>query len=244
LRGSSEPPADRTLVVQYSRMDLDRLHKGGGRPHKDDAAVMWKQWRLLRGKELYDLTTDPHQDKNIIEEHPDIAARLQKHYDRWWAEIEPTLDTYQPSVIGSDQQNPTRLCSCEWADERLDQSGQVRRGVRRNGTWHVEAEQPGEYEFALRRWPREVTASMTEGTPPHHGEDCRYAAGKALPIAKARLRVGQHDLTGEVKQEQREAVFTATLPKGRTTVQTWFYDADGKEICGAYYVYVKRVRDQ
>ena len=99
----------------------------------------------------------------------------------------------------------------------------IARGLRA-GHWPL----TGEYEFALRRWPREVTASMTEGTPPHQGEDCRYEAGKALPIAKARLRVGRHDLTGEVKPEQREAVLTATLPKGRTTVQTWFYDADGK----------------
>ncbi len=234
LRGADEPPADRILVVQFSRMDIPR-------PHRDDAAVMWRRWRLLRGKELYDLASDPHQDKNVLDQHPDIAARLQKHYDRWWAEIEPTLDTFQPSVIGSDKQNPTRLCACEWADVFLDQSGQVRRGLERNGMWHVEAERPGRYAFALRRWPQEVTIPMTKAAPPHQGEDCRFGPGKGLPIATARLRVGEHDLSKAVGPEDRAAVFTVTLPKGRTAVETWFYDKDGKELCGAYYVYVERL---
>jgi arylsulfatase len=236
LRGNGEAIPDRTLVVQFSRMDIPR-------PRKDDTAVMWRRWRLLRGKELYDLASDPHQDKNVIDEHPDVAARLQKHYEQWWAELAPSLDTFQPSVIGSERQNPTRLCACEWADVFLDQSYQVRCGVERNGLWHVEAERPGRYSFALRRWPREVAIPMTQGTPPHKGEDvaCHFRPGKALPIAKARLRVGGHDLTKAVGPEDKEAVFEVTLPDGRSTVETWFYDKDGKELCGAYYVYVKRL---
>ena len=35
-------------------------------------------------------------------------------------------------------------------------------------------------------------------------------------------------------------VFRVKLPAGRTTLQTWFSDAGGKELCGACYVYVKR----
>ncbi|MBN1588605.1 MAG: arylsulfatase [Pirellulales bacterium] len=240
LRGEeAKSLPDRTLVVQFSRMPI---RKTVARPQKDDATVMWRKWRLLRGKELYDLASDPHQDKNVIEEHPEIAKRLQKHYDAWWAEIEPTLGTFQPSVIGSDQQNPTRLCACEWADVFLDQMGQVRRGSKINGLWHVEVAQPGRYELALCRWPREVSVPMTKSTPPHQGEDCFFGPGKALPIAKARLRVGEHDLEKEVSPTDHEATFTVTMPKGRTTIETWFYNKHGKELCGAYYVYVKRLQ--
>ena len=34
--------------------------------------------------------------------------------------------------------------------------------------------------------------------------------------------------------------FTANLKAGRTQLQTWFTAADGVEICGAYYVEVRK----
>jgi hypothetical protein len=30
------------------------------------------------------------------------------------------------------------------------------------------------------------------------------------------------------------------LTAGKTRLQTWFYDANGKELCGAFYVTVER----
>ena len=35
--------------------------------------------------------------------------------------------------------------------------------------------------------------------------------------------------------------FRVALEAGRTRLQTWFDDAEGRELCGAYYVYVHRV---
>jgi hypothetical protein len=43
-----------------------------------------------------------------------------------------------------------------------------------------------------------------------------------------------------VTETDRAVSFHAKLPRGRTRLQTWFYEADGTEICGAYYVYVTR----
>jgi hypothetical protein len=34
--------------------------------------------------------------------------------------------------------------------------------------------------------------------------------------------------------------FVVRLPSGRTKLRTWFLDADGEEIAGAYYVTVRR----
>ena len=233
LTGKADELPDRTLVVQFSRMNDPR-------PKKNDATVLWRQWRLLKGEELYDLSADPHQDKNVFAQHPDIAARLQKNYDAFWASVEPALDRFQPSVVGSEQENPTRLCACDWADVFLDQGGQVRRGEPKNGLWHIEVRQPGRYEIALCRWPREADVPLRQSAPPHRGEDATYPAGKALPIAQARLRIGDRDVKTPVAPEEREARFTLELPQGRTTLQTYFYDDGGKELCGAYYVYLLR----
>src|SRR5262245_21262140 len=54
LRGEGEPPADRMVVTQFSRMNAPA-------PKKGDACVLWKRWRLVADKELYDLATDPAQ---------------------------------------------------------------------------------------------------------------------------------------------------------------------------------------
>jgi arylsulfatase A-like enzyme len=236
IHGDDKSLEDRILVIQYSRMDEQF-------PTKNKAGVLWRKWRLLRGKELYNVAEDPHQDKNVFKKHPDVVAKLQKHYDEWWAPVAPTLTTYQPSVIGSDKQNPTRLCASEWADVFLDQGGQVRRGVRKNGTWHIEVEKPGKYELALCRYPREAKTALTGSSPAHKGEDCHFGAGRALPIVKARLQVAGQDLEKKVKPTDLEAVFTLELPKGKTTLRSTFYNKKGRELCGAYYVYAKRLND-
>ena len=63
---------------------------------------------------------------------------------------------------------------------------------------------------------------------------------EALPIASARLQVAGINQNKTVAAGDKAAVFRVKLPAGRTTLQTWFADAGGKELCGAYYVYVKR----
>ena len=39
--------------------------------------------------ELFDLKNDPGETKNVAAEHPDVVARLEAAYDKWWAEVVP-----------------------------------------------------------------------------------------------------------------------------------------------------------
>jgi hypothetical protein len=59
-------------------------------------------------------------------------------------------------------------------------------------------------------------------------------------VASARLKVGDFDATRLVGESDKAITFDVKLPAGRTKLQTWFLDADGKEIAGAYYVTVRR----
>jgi hypothetical protein len=44
-----------------------------------------------------------------------------------------------------------------------------------------------------------------------------------------------------VAATDKEAVFHVTLKAGaKLEMQSWFYDANGNELCGAYYAYVRR----
>jgi arylsulfatase len=230
LRGTADKLPDRMLVVQY-----------GQRPVKGEGAVLWKKWRLVNGKELYDLKTDPHQDRDIAAKHPDVVKKMRDHYEKWWAGVTPTLDDLSPISIGSDKENPVTLSAADWANVYCDNMYDLRAGRNRNGPWHLRVEKDGTYEFELRRWPREADAAITAGVPVFKAVDGQLPAGKALPIARARLRLGDVDESKPVGANDKGITFTLKLKAGtRTKLQTWFYDVDGKELCGAYFAYVRR----
>ena len=234
LRGHPQPELDsRILVTQYA---IWQEFLG---PTKWNSAVMQQKWRLVHGNELYDLSADPHQTNNVAAAEPRVVSRLRDYYERWWQEIEPTVRDYNPIHLGSAREKVVCLSSQDWAAYNTSNASDIRQGVNRNGAWHVEVERQGQYEIALRRWPVEADAPIAAAIPAYRGALGEYEAGKALPIAKARLRVGPVDRTKAVKAGDKAAEFTLDLPQGRVELQTWFYEATGGELCGAYYVYVR-----
>ncbi|MBN2023907.1 MAG: arylsulfatase [Pirellulales bacterium] len=234
LRGEVEHLPDRTLVVQFSRMNQPV-------PRRGDACVLWRRWRLVGDKELYDLVTDFPQKNNVIDEHADVAAKMREEYEKWWGRVSPRVNEFSALTLGADAENPAMLSPCEWQDSFFDQGHQVRMGARRNGAWNVVVDRPGRYEFELRRWPREADAALDAGLPAAKHADGTFPAGVALPIAKARLSIAGFDESRATPAGDKSVTFTAELPAGRTRLKTWFMDAAGEEICGAYYVYVKRL---
>lgn len=244
LRGQATLPEDRMLVINYSRMPHGINQPTADNPavpRREGAAVLWKRWRLLEDRELYDLSTDPLQERNVIAAHPLIAAEMRAHLDRWWTDVKDPCRGFQPSVIGSDAENPVKLTACEWADVFLDQQVQVRRGDRKNGIWHIEVARAGSYTFELRRFPSESNLRLCDAAPETKVTDGALIAGPGWPVAKARLKIGDQVWEQPVRPEDAAARFEATLSGGRTTMQTWFAGADGGELCGAYYVYIHRV---
>ncbi|MFN0111931.1 MAG: arylsulfatase [Blastocatellia bacterium] len=229
LRDSLQPLPDRKFVVQY-----------GQTPKKWDGAVIWNKWRLVNGDELYDLKTDPAQEKNVAAQQPEIFQQMRQHYEQWWAGVAPRLTDFYHVSIGARQENPVTLTAVDWADVYCDNVVNcVRPGQNRNGVWHVQVEQSGVYEIALRRWPKEADAAITAGVPEFKIENRTSPAGVALPVAKARLKVGESDESKAVGGADKEVTFNVRLKAGaKLQMQSWFVDANGKELCGAYYAYV------
>jgi arylsulfatase A-like enzyme len=245
LRGQVNPPKDRMFVINFSRMPLNlnaRTPDNPAIPRREGAAVLWQRWRLLEDRELYDLSADPLQTRNVIAEHPDVAKRMRAHLDQWWSGVKEQAQQFQPSIIGHTKHNPAILTACEWADVFVDQQSQIRRGERKNSLWHIEAVRAGEYVFELRRWPREANAALSAGIPATKLADGNLPAGVALPIAKARLKLGDFDQTIDLAAADTFASFRVPVKKGRAQLQTWFLDATGKEICGAYYVEARHTK--
>jgi len=253
LSGREQPELGRRMaVVQYGGLDPTQ-------PQKWDSAVLYNRWRLVHGEELYDVKSDPGQERNVAAENPDVIASMHAHYQSWWKTIEPTLDDFAPIVLGSDRENPARLTSLDWLADKLVPAAQpfdVRQlgvpvvegslpGGRpmpvMNAPWNVEIARAGTYRISLRRWPREANTAITAPLPEYRGVEGSFPPGKALPAASARLKVADVDLREPVAAGDKAVTFTAPLPAGKTTLQTWFYDADGKGLCGAFYVEVERL---
>jgi arylsulfatase len=47
---------------------------------------------LVKAWQLYDLGADPAETRDCAADHPEVVARLDRAYDRWWADIIPCLE--------------------------------------------------------------------------------------------------------------------------------------------------------
>ena len=243
FRGEKQTLGDRMLVINYSRMPGFNVGYTKGNPaipQRDGAAVLWKQWRLLENRRLYNVKVDPHQDRDVAAEHPEIVSKLREHLELWWDSVKDHVLKPKRVVIGSIVENPMLLTACEWLDVFVDQQVQIRRGVNKNGVWHLTVAESGRYEFELRRWPRESRLKLRDGCRRTPVVDGVYVRGKALPIAKGRLRIAQFDEATTPTEDEQAIRFTTSLTRGDVDLQTWMLDENGAEVCGAYYVYVRR----
>ena len=79
---------DRHLFVHVGRWEkgadpnLSKFNK---------CAVRTARWRLVGNKELYDISVDPFEKKNVADEHPEVVTELRKAYDQWWTESLPLM---------------------------------------------------------------------------------------------------------------------------------------------------------
>ncbi len=228
LRGTQDKLAERTIVVQY-----------GQEPKKWEACVLKDKWRLVHGTELYDVASDLAEEHDVAAKYPDVVSKLRAHYEQWWAGIEPRLYDFSPISLGAPQENPVTLSAADWANVYCDNMQNLRSGKEVNSEWNVLVEQPGEYEIELRRWPREADAPIAGPVPEFKAVDGGLPAGVALPITKVRLKIGAVlDESRDITSTDKGVKFKTKLAPGKTTMQSWCYDKDGKEICGAYFAYV------
>ncbi|HVW00273.1 MAG TPA: arylsulfatase [Planctomycetaceae bacterium] len=242
-------PNDRILVTDSQRV-LDPIKW-------KQTAVMSGPWRLVNGRELYNVRQDPGQKRNVAADHSDIVARLTAFYDAWWTELEPTFAQTAETQLGHSEHRVVTLTSHDWIQEMQPPWNQqsIRQGQgygagpkgnsRHLGHWPVKVLTPGKYEITVRRWPAEadhpITASLPPGADvPGASKAYRARPGVAIPAARAVLRLDGRDIeTKPVHPDDRQISFTTELTAGSHQLAPLFVDADGNEV-GAYYTIVTK----
>lgn len=242
LKGKAEGWPDRVLVT-----DSQRIHT----PVKwRKSSVMTDRWRLINGKELYDIESDPGQKTDRAKDYPEIVERLRKDYETWWSSMEPSFSDDCEITLGNDADNPATLTAHDWLLPEEKMSPWNHSAIRAEkgeaqGAWAVNVEQAGRYRIELRRWPVEANKPIAADLPP--GADVpgvkayRTTPGKGFPATKASLEVAGQKAESKIADPQATGVtFELDLPAGVTKLSGTFTAADGKQL-GAYYAVVQRL---
>ncbi len=259
---ASSWPHERMLVTDSQRVRDPIKWK--------QTAVMSGAWRLVNGKELYNIKTDPGQQQNTIADHPERAAKMRAFYDAWWAELEPTFAQTTEIYLGHPDHPVVSLTGHDWIQKALPpwnqqhirvgygygparagrgRGNRARRDAGKSvhaGHWAVKVLTAGRYEISVRRWPLEanhpITASLPPGTNvPGASVAFRARPGVTIPASAATLRIDGKDIASKPVGATDSAIaFTTTLATGSHELAPVFVTEDGHEV-GAYYAIVKKL---
>ncbi len=102
--GRGDPP-DRTLFFWSD------APKTGVGPrlglNRRNYAVRRGPWKLVGGQELFDLSRDPYEQKNLAERQPGRVKELQEAFDRWAQEVVPIGDLVRLPVPVTGEDTPS-----------------------------------------------------------------------------------------------------------------------------------------
>ncbi len=205
LERSNGPPIDGTSLLPLLQGDISKewpdrtlfVHS-----QRVESPVKWRQcsvmtetWRLVDGKELYNILDDPGQKHDVASKHPEVVDELRDAYEQWWESLSNRFDQAVPILLGAPAENPTRLTCHDWHPTQGPvpwNQDMIQRMPQANGEWAVEIARSGRYRFTLRHQP----------------------ASSAFPLQadKARLRIGQKEVSAPVAEGDTAATLEIALP--------------------------------
>jgi arylsulfatase A-like enzyme len=188
-------------------------------------SVMTQQWRLVNGKELYNIKKDAEQRHDLSVQFPDTVANLKQQYENWWQMISVQKNEYQRFIVGSKKEMVVCLTGHDLHVEKGSppwHQSMIQNERGENGFWAIETEQNGTYAFELRRFPRESAAKIPS----------KYV--------NAKMEINGQVKTTEIAANSEKIIFTLTLPKGKHNLKTWLTTSNDNAVA-ATYVYVQKL---
>lgn len=213
LDGSKGWDDERKLIVQCPRSRNRNKWK--------NSAVKYKKWRLVDGKELYNVENDFGQKIDVAANKPDLVAELTNTYESFWNSLDPAESLISAYILGANESPEVRLVGMDWYEGDAPWTQQGLKNKRSQGKWLVDIAKDGKYKFELRRWPREAPFS--------------------IEAEMAMVEIGGEKVQSEIGIGDQEAILELELKKGRYDMITTFQppkDSVGHPNWGANYVHV------
>ena len=241
LRGEQDSLATRTLITDSQRLEQPVKWR--------QSATMRGSWRLINEEKLYDLASDPGQDRDVAARHPGVVAQLRADYEAWWKDIEPVFREAPAISVCSPHEPVTVLRSHDMhtADgyEMVPwNQPQVREGYRSRGWYAIRVPEAGTYSVEVMRWPPEAEANLSAALPPEPALPGTTVAvgtpGRGLSLGRAGLSIKTEGLTQAVTDTTGSAaIFRVPLPVGHHRLEAWLEDEQGERFA-AYYVRIRK----
>ncbi len=244
LDGEGGLPEGRVEFMQYHQSTLV--------PDKWTNSIISDEWRLVRGKELYNIKEDPGQRNDICAKHPQVANRLRAAFEDYWRDMQSTMGVYSPIYLGDARENPTRLDAMDVMGDVAWSQISVVLAQKSAGKWRVKFTRPGLYRFELRRWPRELGLPMNEKPTQEEIDQlalyldalryrAEYGDAKELRLIGCGVAFFGEECEKAIDPGADGASFEFPVNEvGETDLSAWFQDEKGEKM-GAYYVYVERI---
>ena len=218
LDGRSLRPLLEGSPESWDRAHVSQVHRGLRPTPYQNAAINTERWKLVMGPgtfneeawtypsepplELYDLGSDPGEERDVAGDHPDVVEDLKTQYEAWFADVERERG-FTPGVInvGSDAENPAVLC--RYQDSTFVDGKPT--------TWSVRILQAGRYRFS-------VNTDETGSGAIHvvwQGEEQTVQTNSASEGAEVELTAGAGPLDAWFQADGRErTIWTHNDPVG------------------------------
>jgi arylsulfatase A-like enzyme len=204
---------DRTLLVHSQRVENPQKWR--------KSAVMTERWRLVNGRQLFDMQADPGQRKDVATANSAVVESLRSEYEKWYKSISTRFNEYVRIELGAAKGNPTSFTCHDWHGRSVPwHQGMIKRSPKANGFWAVEVMQDGKYEITLRGRPQQV--------------------GYVLKATRAKLKIGETMIEQPVTKGSTAVTFAVDLKAGKAKLQTWLIEPGGAQR-GAFFVDVRRL---
>ncbi|WP_372796462.1 sulfatase-like hydrolase/transferase, partial [Pontiella sp.] len=233
-----EVPNDRTmdglslkplLTGEADKLDRDHVvlqfHGGAAFPEdrlkQEYSYILTERWRLLHGRELYDMETDPLQRTDVAAEHPEVVDALWKNYEPYWDSVVQGMTPVRLD-IGNPTENPVELCSQDWYMPQGNPPwnfGLIGKLPRVTAPWMVTVKHAGRYRFTLRQYPKLADKTVEQ-------------------TVRAKVEIAGLSQEVEVEPGSKGVVIEMDLPAGEAELVTYLYNEKG-EAGGAYFTEVE-----
>ncbi|WP_068471951.1 arylsulfatase [Saccharicrinis aurantiacus] len=232
LRKESENLQPRNVYVH---------HRQDWRPPMDieQTCIMQDDWRLLNGKQLYNIKDDRKQKNNVANEQRELVMQMLNANQEFLAKAKENTEynEFTCNLIGYPAQEEVTL-SIQHAigeDGGIWKAEQVCAGKRnKNNTHAIKVERDGKYQIECCRWPKECSGPVW-GIPSENPKGM-YTYQTIHP-EKVRIRVANKILEKAITEKDEAVTFTVDLEKGKTLLVNDFIE--GKQNYGVYYTYIK-----
>ena len=216
------------------------------------SSVMDDEWRLINGKELYNISNDVGQTKNIANQNPDKVKEMRQAYEKWWNHVSKDFSYYEAYKIGKELNEETAITVHDlhsndpiaWNQNYIRDPYSGKKPALSKGYWLLDLEAEGAYQIELSRFPKEANLPFNAKVN-QLGEVAGWyeimPKSIDLNIQKATLDIGGLHLENTVNRDKNSIVFNAYLHKGRQHFEGNFQD-DKEASFSAFYMYVKRIK--